>query len=207
MTVTEALHKRRATPSFDSKTEISKSEIERLIDLANFTPSSMNLQPWEFLICMSNEEKARMQSVAMNQAKVSEASAVIAVVCNLNFPDHAEAVANGAIERGYFIDERKSGFIKNASSFKENSQSLRDEAIRSCNLWAMAFMMVATESGWDSAPMGGFVPEALTKEFGLPDSHFPTILIAIGKANPAIKILERNVRFSAASLAHYGNWR
>jgi putative NAD(P)H nitroreductase len=206
MTVTEALQKRRAIPSFDSTTQISKLELDGLIDLASLAPSSMNLQPWELLICFSAEDKARMQSVTMNQKKVSEASAVLAVICNLDFPKNAEPVANSNVSRGYFPLERKAGFIENAESFKENPQALREEAIRSCNLWAMAFMLAATEAGWDTAPMGGFVAESLSAEFGLPATRFPVLIIAIGKRNPDLTILERSLRFPASEISHVGNW-
>jgi putative NAD(P)H nitroreductase len=206
MTVTEALHARRAVPSFDPSINISKENLEKLINVACLAPSSMNLQPWEFLVCISDQDKARMQSVAMDQKKVSEASAVIAVICNLNFPDHAQTVARSHVEKGYFPEERVAGYVGMASSFKANSQALREEAIRSCNLWAMAFMMVATEAGWATGPMGGFVAEDLSKEFGLPDSRFPVLLITIGKASPALKLLERNIRFPANELTHFGNW-
>ena len=155
---------------------------------------------------MTDEDKARMQSVAMNQKKVSEASAVLAVVCNTKFPDHANEIADSNIEKGYFPPERKEGFIDMAQSFNGNDLALREEAIRSCNLFSMAFMLAATEAGWDTAPMGGFVAADLSVEFGLPDSRFPILLIAIGKANPAVNILDRSRRFSATDLTHVGKW-
>lgn len=206
MTVTEALHQRRAVPSFDQSVTISRSEVDALIDVASLAPSSMNLQPWEFLVCFSKEDKARMQSVTMNQKKVSEASAVLAVICNLDFPSNALKVANSNIEKGYLSEDRKAGFIENANSFRSNPQALREEAIRSCNLWAMAFMLAATEAGWDTAPMGGFVAESLSAEFGLPESRFPVLIIAIGKRNPEITILERSIRLTSEELRHEGNW-
>jgi putative NAD(P)H nitroreductase len=206
MTVTEALKKRRAIPSFNRSQSISKPELESLIELACLAPSSMNLQPWEFLVCYSDEDKARIQAVTMNQKKVSEASAVIAVICNLEFPNHAEDVANGNVQRGYIPEERKSGFVSSAHSLNENKQALREEAIRSCSLWSMAFMLAATEAGWDTAPMGGFVAESLIAEFGLPDSRFPVLIIAIGKRNPDITILDRGIRFGTDELVHVGNW-
>lgn len=206
MTVTEALAARRAVPSFDSTAEISLDELERIIDLACLAPSSMNLQPWEFLICHTDEEKARLQTVTMNQKKVSEASAVVVLIGNTLLHENAGVVADGLVERGYMPTERKEGFVGMASGFRDNAQAAREEAIRSGSLWAMAFMLAATEAGWDTAPMGGFVADDLSAEFGLPETRFPVLVIGIGKANPEIKILDRNIRFSAKELSHYGNW-
>ncbi len=206
MTVTEALQKRRAIPSFDPTVTISREELERLIDLASLAPSSMNLQPWEILVCDTPEDKARLLAVAMNQKKVSEASAAIVVVCNLEFPDHAADEADSQIERGYTPADKRDGFITMAHGFKANPNIVRDEAIRSCNLWAMSFMLVAQEAGWETGPMGGFFPDKFAEEFGLPDSRYPILIITIGKANPSIKILERNFRYSAKDITHFGNW-
>lgn len=206
MTVTEALQHRRATPSFDTTVKIDQAELEALIDKACLAPSSMNLQPWEFLVCIDEADKERLLGVAMNQKKVVEASAVIVVVCDTTYHLHAADVADSQIERGYMPAERKEGFVTMVHGFGENKQASREEAIRSSNLWAMAFMLAAAEAGWDTAPMGGFVASDLSTEFGLPETYFPVLLIAIGKRNPSVNLLPRNFRYGAETLTHYGNW-
>ena len=83
MTVNEALHARRATPSFDKSVTITREEVLALIDEASLAPSSMNMQPWEFLVIETDEDKAKLKDVAMNQGKVTEASAVIVVIIKM----------------------------------------------------------------------------------------------------------------------------
>jgi putative NAD(P)H nitroreductase len=45
----------------------------------------------------------------------------------------------------------------------------------------MLLMLIAKEKGWDTCPMIGFDPEALSEALHIPDTHVPTMLIAIGK--------------------------
>lgn len=207
MTVSQALESRRAYRSFLTDVSISMPAVKALIETANLAPSSMNLQPWEFLVVISQEDKERLKKVSYNQAKIAEASAVIVVLGNLHQYNHAEAVAKRNAELGYFGPEGIEKFVKSAHGAYEGKEAAqRDEAFRSSSLWAMAFMLVAEEAGWSTAPMGGFIPGDLTKEFGIPDTHVPTVLICIGKPNPALPMAPRGLRISAEELVHEGNW-
>jgi nitroreductase len=208
MTVHEALIQRRSTPFFDSSVTIEQSEIEALLELASLSPSSMNLQPWETILCHSAEDKARLQAVSFNQKKISEASAVLIVLGNLHHHEHAPFVAESSAQLGYYPPERKQNFIDNAAkAYADKPQAQRDEAFRGSSLYAMALMLAAKQSGWDTAPMGGFEPDKLAAEFGLPDSHIPIMLLCIGKADPNRAILPRQGRLPVQELLHIGHFR
>jgi nitroreductase len=206
MTVTEALHNRRAIPFYDTSVSISLEEVDRLIETASLSPSSMNLQPWKFLVVTTAEAKAKLQSVSYNQAKISEASAVVVVVADLNFHQNAEAIADGAVARGYFPADKKQGFLDMAHGGFSDPEARRVEAIRSSSLFAMSFMLVAKEAGWDTSPMGGFDPEGILREFNIAPGHLPVIEICIGKAKPDFELAARNVRFSTSETVHVNSW-
>ena len=206
MTVSDALELRRAVPSFDSSVEISQEEILALIDKASLAPSSMNLQPWKFIVCHSAEDKARLQVASYRQKKISESSATIVVLGDLHQHNNAERVAESNIAHGYFGPERKEGFIKGAHNNAHNPQAQRDEAFRGGSLWAMSFMLVAKEAGWDTAPMGGYEADKVIAEFNLPENLIPVLVIGLGKVNPSINMLPRNDRFPASETARFGNW-
>jgi putative NAD(P)H nitroreductase len=57
----------------------------------------------------------------------------------------------------------------------------RDEAVRNASLSAMLFMLVAKEKGWDTCPMIGFDPAAVSAELNIPDAYVPAMMITIGK--------------------------
>jgi len=65
--------------------------------------------------------------------------------------------------------------------FYENKEQLqRDEAIRSSSLVAMTLMFGAVNRGWDTCPMIGFDPEAVSKILKLDEFHIPVMLLTFG---------------------------
>lgn len=207
MTVFESLANRRAVPSFDPTQKIERAELMTIMNQACLAPSSQNLQPWEFLICETDEEKALLSSVSFNQTKILEASAVILLLGNLRQYEHAERVGRRNVELGYFDEDRLAKFIESTRRRAEaDPQSARDEAFRGSSLWAMAFMLAAMDRGWDTAPMGGYSPADLVSAFGVPETYVPTLIICIGKRNPEVILKDRALRFSAEERSHFGKF-
>lgn len=207
MNVREAIVARRSVPSFDSSVTITKEELVSLLELANLAPSSMNLQPWEYLVLMTDEEKNALFEVSYHQKKIQEASAVIVVLGNLKQYEHADRIADSNIELGLLTPERKEKWIAGAfGAYEHDAQKQRDEAFRGASLWAMNFMLAAAGEGWDTAPMGGFIPDDLMKAFGVPEHFVPTLLICIGKRNPEIIIKPRAFRYPTTDIAHFGRF-
>lgn len=167
----------------------------------------MCLQQWEYIICDTPEAKARLQAASFNQKKISEASAVVIVLGNLKAAEqHAETVADANMEGGYFGEDRRERWIASAKRGWPTEQVERDEAFRGPSLWAMTFMLAAKNAGWDTAPMGGYEADKVIAEFGLPETHIPVLLVAIGKLNPEVTLLPRVKRIPAETLAHFNNW-
>ncbi len=207
MTVTQAVDQRRATPSFDSSVSIETSELIQLIEKANLAPSSMNLQPWEFLICHSPADKMRLQGVSYGQKKIAEASAVLVLLGNLELALNAVKIGQGNAELGIFDQARAKSFAESAArAYNGKPEAARDEAFRCGGIWAMNFMLLSKEAGWDTAPMGGFEPAKLAEEFGLPVTRIPILLIGIGKANPEVVIYQRAFRLPVQDLIHEGTY-
>lgn len=207
MNVREAIETRRSIPFFDPAVAISKEAVLELCNLANLAPSSMNLQPWEYIVCTTPESKQKLREVSFNQPKITDATAMLILLGNLQHHLHAAEVAASQIRNGYFGEERREGFIASAhGAYAQDSQKQRDEAFRGGSLWAMSFMLAAHAEGWDTAPLGGFVPEKVSEVFNIPESHLPVLLIAIGKRPEGAKILPRNDRISAEVLTHWETW-
>lgn len=203
----DVLSARRSVPSFDPSVTIDRSELLEILNTANTAPSSMCLQQWEYIICDTPEAKARLQAASFNQKKISEASAVVIVLGNLKAAEqHAETVADANMAVGYFAEDRRERWIASAKRGWPTEQVERDEAFRGPSLWAMTFMLAAKNAGWDTAPMGGYEADKVIAEFGLPETHIPVLLVAIGKLNPEVTLLPRVKRIPAETLAHFNNW-
>jgi putative NAD(P)H nitroreductase len=203
MTLSEVFDSRRSVPGFDASVSIDREELLALMNHACLAPSSMNMQPWAFMICHTPDEKARLQKVSFNQKKISEASAAVVLLGNMRHHENAARVADSNIQLGYFGPERKERYIESArNAWGIDPVANRDEMFRGGSLWAMSFMLLAKEAGWDTAPMGGFDRAQMAAEFSLPDDRLPVLVIAIGKVNPTVTMLPRSERIPVEELLH-----
>lgn len=70
---------RYTTKAYDASKKIPKEQFEKLLEILRFSPSSVNIQPWHFLIAETDEAKQRIASAQTgnyiyNAAKVLNSS-------------------------------------------------------------------------------------------------------------------------------------
>ena len=194
MTVREAVRARRSMRSFDPAVYIGRDEILALLDEAAQAPSALNLQPWSFILCMTPEDKARLRAVSFDQQKLSDASAVVVVLGRLALH---EAVSEHP-DQNCFPPEDAAEWGRLASfAYDGHPERQAMEAFRSCSLFAMTFVLLAQDAGWQTAPVGGFEAEALCGEFRVPSTHIPVLLIAIGKEGTKKTLPRRRLAIAA----------
>ena len=76
MDAIQAIRERRAINFFEKGQEIPDDKLKELLTIANFSPSSFNLQPWKVVVVGKSERKKILRKCAFNQQKVEDASAV-----------------------------------------------------------------------------------------------------------------------------------
>lgn len=203
MNVREAVFTRRAMRSFDPTATISRDELLLLLHEAALAPSALNLQPWEFIVCTEPTDKKRLRDVAFDQQKLLDASAVVVILGKLalheRVADHPEA--------NCFPPGEEAEWSRLANwAYAENPSRQRDEAFRSCSLYAMTFMLIAQALGWVTAPVGGFDENALSAAFAVPPTHIPVLLIAVGKPGQKQPKSPRGARVRVEELVHWGRF-
>ncbi|WP_418037517.1 nitroreductase family protein [Paenibacillus xylanilyticus] len=189
----DVIQDRRSVRYYDSEVKISREEMKDILQLATLAPSGANLQPWRFLVIDSQELKQKLLPIANSQQQVIEASAVIAILGDLEGYKLAEKVYGMAVDAGYMPEETAKSFVERyqrlfASMSPENV--LRKVFIDS-GLVSMQLMLVARAKGYDTVPMGGFDQVKFVEAFDIPARYAPVMLIAIGKA---VKPGHRTVR-------------
>lgn len=177
---------RRSIRQYDPAVKISKEEMKQILEEATLAPSSVNLQPWRFLVIESEEGKATLAPLAkFNQSQVETSSAVIAVFGDLNNFDYAEEIFSTAVERGVMpaeVKERQMSVLTNhfASLPREVN---KDTVLIDAGLVSMQLMLVAHAHGYDTNPIGGYEKDKIAEAFGLDKERYvPVMLISIGKA-------------------------
>nr|WP_307254881.1 nitroreductase family protein [Croceifilum oryzae] len=182
----EILVGRRSIRTYDSSVRITKEEMAEILTEATLAPSSVNMQPWRFLVIESDEAKATLAPLArFNQAQVETSSAMIAVFGDLNNFEYGEEIYSKAVELGYMPSEVKEGQMSRLTAHFStlDPQVNRETVLIDGGLAAMQFMLVARAHGYDTCPIGGFEKDKIAEAFGLDkDRYVPVMLISIGKA-------------------------
>lgn len=182
MTVQQALKRRRSVPRFEPDGLLLTREVlEELIGDACLAPSDFNLQPWRFVVVRDRERKEILYDCAMRQEKVRQASAVI-IICGDAFGDRraGEEVAQQLAD-GVLVPEEGERLLRVIRESYEGNEAARFAlAVRDPAFAAMALMLLATERGIGTTPIGRFDEKALRRAFAIPDRYFPVMLVALG---------------------------
>jgi len=177
---------RRSIRKYDPSVKISKEEMTEILTEATLAPSSVNMQPWRFVVIESTEGKSKLAPLAkFNQVQVETSSAVIAVFGDLNNFDYAEEIYGTAVERGLMpaeVKERQlAALTRHFSTLPADVN--KDTVLIDAGLVSMQLMLAARAHGYDTNPIGGYEKDQIAEVYGLDkERYIPVMLISIGKA-------------------------
>ncbi|MFM9277439.1 nitroreductase family protein [Paenibacillus jiagnxiensis] len=192
---------RRSVRSYDSEVKISREEMNEILQQAVLAPSGANLQPWRFLVIDSQELKQKLLPIAFNQQQVIEASAVIAVLGDLESYKLAEKIYGMAVDAGYMPAETAKSFVERYQGMFASMppETVLQKVSIDVSLVSMQLMLVARAKGYDTVPMGGYDQAKFVEAFDIPERYAPVMLIAIGKAakpgHPTVRLPIEDVAF------------
>lgn len=182
----EIITGRRSIRAYDPSVKISKEEMTEILTEATLAPSSVNLQPWRFLVIDSNEGKETLKPLAMfNQQQVETSSAVIAVFVDMNSLSYIEDIYDTAVEKGLMpaeVRDRQVPGIKGMLSAIPEQQ-MKEMNLIDAGLVSMQLMLAARAHGYDTNPIGGYEKDQIAEAYGMDKERYqPVMLISIGKA-------------------------
>ena len=180
-TLSQAIHDRRSTPSFDG-IPIPPHDLKTILEAGVCAPSGYNMQPWRFIVVQQPEQKERLRAASYNQAKVEEASAVI-VACGdadgwrKDLDLMLQLGREGGMPESYAAQAAKSvpAFMSSFST-GEMLAWLNKQVM----LAFTSMMLMAEVMGYDTAPMEGFEQEKIHKLLNLPMSYHVVALLVVG---------------------------
>ncbi|UZJ77942.1 nitroreductase family protein [Fictibacillus sp. KU28468] len=180
---TDVINERHSVRKYDPSAELAAEEITELLEDAAKAPSSWNLQHWKFLVFHDQQAKEQLLPIAYNQEQVVQASAVVAILGDLEADQNADRVYQDAVDGGFMTEEIKTALVSQIKdAYATRPEMARDEAIRNASLASMQLMLTAKAKGLDTCAMGGFNADELVKAFGIPERYLPVMLISVGKA-------------------------
>lgn len=178
----EAIRYRRSTPCFDGS-EVPANDLRTILEAGLAAPSGYNVQPWRFVVVQAPEQKRRLRAACYNQAKVEEASVVIACCGDADsWRRDADEIVRTGLENG--MSEGYAAQLKN--HVESYLQSLnRDQMHGWLNkqvTYAATFMQLTAETmGYDTATLEGFEQDQMHEVLRLPLSYWVVSLLALGK--------------------------
>lgn len=177
---------RRSIRSYDPSVKISRQEMTEILSKATLAPSSVNLQPWRFVVIDSPEGKATLAPLAkFNQNQVKTSAAMIAVFADMNSIDYADDIYGKAVELGHMpaeVRDTQLPAIKGMVSAMSVEQ-LKEMNLIDAGLVSMQLMLAARAHGYDTNPIGGYEKDQIAEAFGMDkERYYPVMLISIGKA-------------------------
>jgi len=185
-TYEQVVKERRSIRVYDPEVKISKQEMHELLEEATLAPSSLNLQPWRFLVIESEEGKETLKGLAkFNQRQVETSAAVIAVFVDMQSVETTQEIYDLAVEKGVMpadVRDRQvpaiQGMLKDIPKERLKTMNFLD-----AGLAAMQIMLSAQARGYATNPIGGFDKDHIAEAYGLDKERFEAVmLISIGKA-------------------------
>jgi nitroreductase len=172
----DAIKNRRSIKSFKNY-QMTKDEINQILESAILSPTSYNIQNWRFVIITKQDLKDQLCSLSYGQRQVAEASLVIILCADLkSWAKNPERYWKNIPE------EPRNSLVKGITQAYTGNPTLeKDQAIRSCGIAAQTIMLAAQSMGYDSCPMEGFDYGKVGKLIKLPDDHIVTMMVVIGK--------------------------
>ncbi len=210
MDTLEAITHRVSANRFAPDKPLSPVAIEELVFYATQAPSSFNLQHWRFLAVTERSDKERLKKVAYGQQKVVDAGVTFIVLGDLQAHTKLPDILSQSVKAGIFDQAVANSMVGMANQMYANPTTQRDEVIRSASLAAMTLMLAAEAKGLVSGPMVGFDPQALRREFQIPEQFLPVMLIAVGHGTPGNwprkpRLLPEEVLMNLERTPHSGN--
>lgn len=198
----DVVFNRRSVKVFDENVKISHSEMLEMINKAVKAPSSVNLQPWRFVIVDSEEGKDKLRPlIRFNKRQNDTSSAMILIFGDMECYKKGNEIYEQAVNKGLMPEEVKNDTLNLFLPAYENAsrEKMNDIVKIDSSLVASQLMLVARHYGYDTNAIGGFEEDQLAEAFDLDkDRYVPVLILAIGKSDYES---HESVRLEAADIS------
>ena len=197
MDILSAAKKRHTAKAYDSERRIPEEVMQQVYDLLRNSASSVNSQPWHFIVANTPEGRARIAKATQggyvyNAAKVNDASHVIVLCARVDMDEaHLDALLEQEERDGRFRDAQaragqdatRRGYVnQHRYGTKDVAQWLEKQVYLALG----TALVGAATLEIDATPMEGFDQKILDAEFGLNEKGLTSlVLVSFGYSSPA----------------------
>ncbi len=188
MDIVTAAKSRYTTKAYDPERKIPDEVIQQVLSVLQLSPSSVNAQPWHFLVASTPEGKARVAKGAQggysfNAPKITQASHVIVFCARIEADAGYQDLLLSQEQRDgrYRTDADKAGQAKGRAFFVDQHRFQGKDVThwleKQVYLALGTGMLAAASLGLDTTPMGGIDTKAIDEEFGLRDKGLTSLVV------------------------------
>lgn len=189
MNLIEATQSRHTVKAFEAGRTLPDSIIEQLVAVLHNSPSSVNSQPWHYVVASTQAGRERMAKAAegpfaYNAPKILNASHVIALCMRTDMDeDHLGAILAQEERDGRFqVEGARAGQDKSRRGYVDlHRYELRDVPQwmeKQVYLALGGLLLGAAVLGVDATPMEGFDSRALDAALGLRERGYTSVVLA-----------------------------
>ncbi|MGL6259377.1 oxygen-insensitive NAD(P)H nitroreductase [Vibrio sp. WXL210] len=192
MEIVNIAKSRHATKAFDSSKKLTEEQVTAVKELIRLSASSVNSQPWHFIIAGTDEGKARVakgtqDGFAFNDAKVRAASHVVVFCAKTSMDDdYLKALSDLEESAGRYPSEEVKNTVNAGRSYfvglhRNELGDVEHWMQKQVYLNVGTLLLGAKTLGLDAVPIEGFDAEKIDQEFGLREQGYTSVvLVALG---------------------------
>ena len=169
---------RYTTKAYNPEKKIPQQQFEALLEVLRFTPSSINIQPWHFLVADNDAAKQRIAKslvgrYAYNAPKVLDSSHTIVFCTRTDISeDYLDTLLQNDEQSGRFKYEKakqgqKDSRIGYVNFYRDEKGDLQGWMENQTFIALGHLLLAAGIEGIDATPIGGFDENILNTEFDL----------------------------------------
>lgn len=180
------------TGDYNGPDEFSKEELNMARDHGVFIKKQYS---------QTSKEIYELLPIAFNQKQVVEASAVVAVLGDLENIRMAEKIYGQAVDAGFMPADTAKSMVEHYTGMYSSMppEAIRQIAYTDGGLVSMQLMLVTRAKGYDTVPIGGYDKQKFMEAFRISERYIPIMLVAIGKAakpgHPTVRLAVDDVAF------------
>jgi len=197
MTLNDAVARRHTVKAFEQGKSLPQDEIETLLNVLRNSPSSVNSQPWHFVVASTEAGREQIAAstdgaFAYNSPKVRNASHVIALCMRTDLDEaHLQNVLDQEDADGRYVrpESKANNDVVRRSYVDMHRYESRDVPQwmeKQVYLALGGLLLGAAMLGIDATPMEGFDQRALDQALGLREKGFTSVvLVSLGYRSDA----------------------
>lgn len=176
-----AMDFRHACKVFDENKEISKEDLDFILEVGRKSPSSFGMEPWKFLVVQNKQVKEDIRKLCWEQVQVTSCSELIIILAKIEDVKPSSGVPLKRFSRRDMPQENLDFYLdlyaNHLSKTLSSDDNIYSWTARQTYLAAANMMSAAASIDIDSCPIEGFEKENLEKLLKLDTSKYQVAMV------------------------------